>query len=258
MHKRLLFLFTLFFSCLLNSVNAQQPSGNDYQLKGRLIDAEDSSAIPFAHVSNLSKRLRSVSDSNGQFSLPVNEGDSLEFSSVSYGRKTMLAPAQPADGKRLLIRLAPNIYELNEVVVTRFPSERDFARQVLSMELPQEKGPDMGLPAMLPESRPSGDGSPTVGFGGGISGLANKFNKKERGRIFAAEMREQENRKAIIHTKFNREIVKNITGLEDEDQVEAFMQYCVLTENFLYKATDYEIHKAVLGCFGDFMKEREG
>jgi hypothetical protein len=258
MYTKLLFLLTLFFVLLAGGVEAQQAALENYRLNGRLLDAEDSTAIPFAHISNLSQNLRALSDSSGLFNIAAREGDSLQISSVSYGQKIIVAPAQPADGKRLLISLAPNVYELDEVVVRRFPTEREFTQQLLSMELPKEKGTDMRLPANLPGKPASADGSPTVAFGGAISGIAGKFSKKERGRVFAAEMKEKEERKAIIHTKFNREIVKRITGLEDEDQVDAFMQYCVLSEHFLYEASEYEIHKAVLGCIDDFMKEQEG
>lgn len=258
MNKRYFFLIVFFIGFLLNSATAQQQTSGQDLLKGRLIDSENAMPIPFAHITNLTKGLRTVSDSSGLFSVPAKAGDSLRISSVSYGQKDIVVPAEPG-GKRLLIQLAPNVYELDEVVVNRFPSEREFTQSLLTMDLPEEKGPDMRLPDNMSfGGRPANEGAPTISFGGGISGLAGKFSKKERGRAFMAEMEVKDARKAMIHTKYNREIVKGITGLEDEDQLDAFMQYCVLPENFLYEASEYEIHKAVLGCFGDFIKEQEG
>lgn len=258
MDKRYFLLITFFIGSLLNSAKAQQSTNEQHLFKGRLVDSENAMPIPFAHITNLTKGLRTVSDSSGLFNLPASAGDSLQISSVSYGQKKIIVPAD-VDGKRMLIELAPNVYELDEVVVRRFPSEREFARQLLSADVPKEKEPDMRLPDNMSfEGKPANNGAPTMSFGGGISGIAGKFSKKERGRAFAVEMYVKDARKAVIHTKYNREIVKDITGLEDEDQLDAFMQYCVLAENFLYEASEYEIHKAVLGCFGDFMKEQEG
>lgn len=258
MSKKYFFLFALLACCLLHTAKGQQQPAKQPLLKGRLVDAENAMPIPFAHITNLTKGLRTVSDSSGLFSLPALTGDSLEVSSVSYGRKKVVVPAN-VGGNRLLIELAPNVYELNEVIVSRFPSEREFARQLLDANIPKETGPDMRLPQRMAfEGNGTNNGAPTVAFGGAVSGLAGRFSKKERGRAFAAEMREVEARKAIIHTKYNRQIVQEITGLEDEDQLDAFMQYCVLAESFLYEASEYEIHKAVLGCFGDFMEEQEG
>lgn len=258
MFKKYIFLIVLLIGCALTTAEAQQKSVQQNLLQGRLIDAENAMPIPFAHITNLSKGLRTVSDSSGLFTLPATSGDSLQISSVSYGQKKIVVPVVE-EGKRLLIELAPNVYELNEVVVKRFPSEREFARQILSMEAPKDNGPDMRLPNRLPPGEQiANNGAPTLAFGGAISGLAGKFSKKERGRAFIAEMQVKDARKAVIETKYNREIVREITGLEDEDQLEAFMQYCVLAENFLYEASEYEIHKAVLACFGDFVKEQEG
>lgn len=258
MLKRYIFLIALLIGCILHTADAQQKPAQQALLQGRLIDAENAMPVPFAHITNLSKGLRTVSDSSGLFSLPAIAGDSLQLSSVSYGQKKIVVPLAE-DGKRLLIEMAPNVYELNEVVVKRFPSEREFARQILTMEAPKDNGPDMRLPDRLPPgARVANNGAPTVAFGGAVSGLAGRFSKKERGRAFMAEMQVKDARKAVIETKYNREIVRRITGLEEEDQLDAFMQYCVLAENFLYEASEYEIHKAVLGCFGDFMQEQEG
>lgn len=257
MPKRFFSLFLFFITCLFTHAEAQQQNEQPL-LKGRLVDAESAMPIPFAHITNLNKGLRTVSDSSGLFTLPAQAGDSLQVSSVSYGQKKIVVP-EDAGGKRLRIELSPNVYELDEVVVRQFPSEQEFARRLLSADVPKEEGPDMRLPENMPfAGKSSNNGVPTMGFGGAISGIAGKFSKKERGRAFAAEMQVKDSRKAVIHTKYNREIVKDITGLEDEDQLDAFMQYCVLAENFLYEASEYEVHKAVLGCFGDFMKEQEG
>lgn len=249
------FLFLVFGLCF--QLKAQDASNANLPLvRGQLIDAESQGAIPFAHITNLQRGLRTLSDSSGYFRLPARAGDTLLISSVSYGQQKVPVPAE--GGPLLRIELSPNVYELEEVVIQSLPSERKFKEMLLSMDSPEEEKPDMRLPAELSPEPGAGNGTVGVSFGGAVSGIAGKFSKKERGRRFAAEMKAQQEKDGLIYAKFNRHVVQDITGLEDEEKLEAFMQYCVLSEDFLYKASAYEIHKAVLGCFGDFMQEQEG
>ncbi|WP_017729901.1 hypothetical protein [Nafulsella turpanensis] len=249
--KNIFFLFLTFFS-LTGFLQAQD---KPFILEGRLLNAEDSSGIGFSHIINNESGLRTASDAEGYFRLPVNAGDTLLVSSVTFGQKKVLAPAKA--GRLFIIRLAPNVYELDEVVVNSLPSEQKLKELLLSMETPDGKPkPDLRLPEDLPVEVIEGTGG--VSVGGVFSGIAGRFSKKERGRKFLAEVEVKDTKKAYILTKYNRDIVKKITGLEDEEELDAFMQYCRLSENFLYEATEYEIHEAVLGYFKTFRPEQEG
>ena len=257
MAKKYFFLLLILLCTVTVVVEAQEQSP-DYQLRGKLLDVENQISIPFAHITNLNKGVGVLSDSSGFFSIPAREGDSLRVSSVSYGQQIIVAPAQHKQGSYLQVQLAPNVYELKEVVITRFPSERELKQRLLTMDIPKEDKPDMRISESVRHMPVNPDGNARIGLGSPVSAIASKFSKKERGRAFAAEIEAKEERKAIIQTKFNREIVKQITGLEDEEELDKFMQYCVLTEDFLYESNEYEIHKAVLGCFSDFKKEQKG
>ncbi len=256
MSNKFFYLFLAWFLLFVAGAKAQEvsPAGR-YTLQGTLLDAETSEGIPFSHISNLSSRVRVSSDSNGRFSIPVTGGDSIFITSVTYGQQIFTAPDEPANGERWIVRISPNVYELEEVVINRMPSEYMLKQQLLGLELPEEKGPNLRIPeGYFPQADPSANAA--VGLGSPVSAIAGRFSKKERGRAFAAEVREKEARKEVIRTKFNREIVREITRLEDEDKLDAFMEYCVLSDDFLFAASEYEIHKAVLGCFSEFMTEQ--
>ena len=256
MNNNNFFLFLGFFLLIIGGAEAQEVSSDrGYSLKGKLIDEETSEVIPFAHITNINLKLRSSSDSSGFFTITAREGDSLLITNVTYGKLVVMAPVEPSGGNRLLFRLSPNVYELEEVVINRFPSEYLLKQQLLGLQLPEEKGPDLHIPEGYREqSTPSENAS--FNLGSPVSAIASQFSKKERGRAFAAELKAKEARMAEIKRKFNREIVQKITRLEDEDKLDAFMQYCLLSEDFLFKASEYEIHTAVLGCFTEFMKEQ--
>lgn len=243
----------MFFSL---SVRAQQPEKftANYLLKGRLVDADSGTAVTRAHITNLQKNTIAISDMEGSFTLHVSAGDTLMISRIGYITQKVAVPLQVGSGI-LKIQLSPKVEELQEVVISQFPSERKFKEKLLSMELPEDKKPELNVPhpSVTREIDPN---APAISMGGIISGFANKFNDKERGRQFKARMEIKAQREAYIATKFNKEIVQQITGLKAEEELDAFMKYCVLSEEFLYDASEYKIHEAVLGCFKDFVASR--
>lgn len=155
----------------------------------------------------------------------------------------------------VVIKVAPKTEELQEVVITKFPSEARFKEQLLGLKLPEEDKPALNVPHPS-ETRVYDPNAPMIAASGVISSFANKFNDKERSRQFKAKMELKEQREAYIATKFNKDIVQQITGLKDEEKLNEFMKFCVMSEDFLYKANEYEIHDAVLGCFKDFLASK--
>jgi hypothetical protein len=229
----------------------------EYIFKGQLVDADSAIAVSLAHITNPYKGTLTVSRVDGAFTMPVESGDTLLISNIGYVTLKYVVPAKASEGV-VMIKLQPKTEQMQEVVITKFPSEARFKEQLLGLKLPDE-GIAMDLPAPVIEKRTDeGDpGGVTVfSHSGAISGFANKFNNKERGRQFKARIAAQEQNQAYIATKFNKEVVQNITGLEDGEKLNEFMKFCVLPENFLIKASEYEIHEAVLGCFKDFIASK--
>ncbi|WP_224999212.1 carboxypeptidase-like regulatory domain-containing protein [Cesiribacter sp. SM1] len=237
---------------------AQSPAKKtEYIFKGQLVDADSGMAVPHAHITNPYKGLLTVSQAGGAFTMPVEAGDTLIISNIGYVTLKYPVPATASEGV-VTIELQPKTEQMEEVVITKFPSEARFKEQILGLNLPDE-GVALDLPAPVIERRTDeGDPGGVTVFShtGAISGFANKFNNKERGRQFKARMAVQEQNEAYIATKFNKEVVQNITGLEDEEKLNEFMKFCVMPDDFLMKASEYEIHEAVLGCFKDFIASK--
>ncbi|EMR01337.1 carboxypeptidase-like regulatory domain-containing protein [Cesiribacter andamanensis] len=235
---------------------AQAPQKEAYLLKGRLVDADSGTAVSLAHIANVSQRTITAAKADGAFTLPVQGGDTLLISRIGYVPLRYPVPLQEPMGAITLL-LQPLTEELREVVITQMPSERRFKEQLLGLQLPEEKEPNLQVPHPSTMVTPRLDGAvPLVSAGGLISGFANKFNTKERGRQFTARIKAEESQKAYIATKFNRDIAQRITGLEDEEQLNEFMKFCVLPDKFLLESSEYQIHETVLGCFKEFLAER--
>ena len=235
---------------------AQKSANLQYLFKGKLVDADSGVSVSFAHVRNYYKSSITTSNQDGAFTMPVQGGDTLLITRIGYTALKYAVPIQEPMGVTTIL-VQPKTEELKEVVITQFPTESKFKDQLLKLELPEE-GIALRLPPPPPISNnsiPEGDVS-IVSISGAISGFANKFNDKERGRQFKIRMDLKEQRDAVIATKFNKDIAQQITGLKDGAELNEFMEFCVLQDDFLYNANQYEIHEAVLGCFKDFVASR--
>jgi hypothetical protein len=253
--KTLLF----FTACLLlvTGVYAQEtnPKPSQYLFKGVLVDADSGVQVGFAHVRNLYKGTITVTNQEGAFTIPVQAGDTLLISSIGFITQKYAVPGREPQGITTIF-LQPKTEELKEVVITKFPSESRLKEQILQLELPEE-GIALQLPPPLPTESSAADGGVTLfSHRGAITSFANKFNKKERGRQFKARIAMKEQQEAILASKFNKDLAQQITGIKNDEELNEFMKFCVLPEDFLLKANQYQIHKAVLGCFKEFVASR--
>jgi hypothetical protein len=94
---------------------------------------------------------------------------------------------------------------------------------------------------------------------GALTGLANLFNKRaQQQKRIAALLEAKQNREAqktyqnFIDTKFNQQVVAEATGLSGS-QLDEFLQYCNLSNEFVYYATEYELLAAIFSRYYRFM-----
>ena len=247
MHK----IFLLFVISFLGFSATAQVA----RISGRVV-ANDSLSTPLegTHIVSKGTGRATVAGQNGQFELAVPSGDTLYFSYVGF--KTLAFAVAEKTTASLIIRLSPADEQLREIVVEGLPSERVLKNRILALELPEEESVELELPAWTnQEINPNGVS--LVSVGGVVSGLANKFNKKEQGRIFKANMARLKSEDAIINYKLNDSIIKKATGITNDELLAAFKAYCEMPRNFILEASEYEIHKAIAECFAAFEKQQK-
>lgn len=243
------FLLTLLFTITtLSLVRAQ--TNHSHTLRAQVLSSLDSLPLSGAHLINTTTGRAAIAGPEGKFSLEVQAGDSLRISFVGYQSRSW-AVATLSESIRQFY-LNPADEQLTEVVVEGLPSERILKNRILALELPEEDRVTLDLPPWAAQPAPSSDGVSVVSFRGGISGLASRFNKKDRGRAFRAQIQQRAVEQEIIDRKYNDQIIRRATGIASTEKLEAFKAYCSLSRNFILSASEYEIHRAIAECFGEF------
>lgn len=123
MKKIFLFLAIAFLS--LNTFS-------QVSINGRVLDKETGNGIPSAVVEVINSDIKTISQSNGAFTLQVNNSNPFEItvSCLGYTSKSVVVNSA-LFGEEIVVRLDVEIYELQTAIVTATRSERKI------LEIPQ-------------------------------------------------------------------------------------------------------------------------
>jgi len=221
---------------------------------GKIIDDSMEYALPNVHLWNESTRRGSVSDDTGAFSIGVRDQDTIVFSAIGYYSYVMVVP--PSLTKTEVIRLKPRTYEIEEVVVRRFPSYESFIYQVAHHELPETKTTElvMSTAAALEADRERAvEDKMETGRFGYITPLGKGIDQKK---AFKEKIEAQKKRERVIQAKFNRVLVGDITHL-DGDELTDFIAFCNFSEDYLYETDLYTIMEDLYAKLDDYQILRD-
>ena len=132
--KKLLILLPLILAYGL--IQAQRTS-NPVLLTGVVMEADQHTPLPYVNIQLNKTMYGTASDSNGYFSIFVNPGDTLRFSSIGYRTAYFVMPYTITDNRYSLIQLMRReAILLEEVVVFPWPTLEQFKEAFLDAEVP--------------------------------------------------------------------------------------------------------------------------
>ena len=252
--------------------SAQNPLIN---VSGKVIDEDSLSPIPAVYIYVPDRDIGAITNENGFFSITIQVTDTLVFSAVNYQSQSYVLPDSLRKGRPYIeVRLPIRIIRLDPIVVKGHLNPSAVRRYLdnINEKRKDENPPNIyrNRPQSEPKTTPEGRehtvslGTSTKPEGGAalegvLTGLANLFNKRaQQQKRIAALLKARQNREAqqayqeFIDSKFNQDIVAEATGLEGR-QLEAFLEYCNLSNDFIYNATEYELLAAIFARYYRFM-----
>ncbi|MHA4807302.1 peptidase associated/transthyretin-like domain-containing protein [Flavitalea flava] len=242
MYKFTLFIVTIVLAFVGQRALGQRVTGQ-VEVKGTVYDRSQLFAMPGVSVLG-SSGAGTITDSTGHYQIRLSSGDSIYFSYLGkYTDKIPLSRIVP--GYPLDMSLAVNVDSLPLVVVRpkiyRYDSlaNRDEYRRVFDYQ---------------PEYITGGNGG--VGFN-----LDMLFSGRKNRQMLSLQRRlEEEERDKYVDHRFNRTLVKKITGLQ-QPALDTFMRaYRPSYEFILNCENDYEFYKYIRDCglyFSKLQKEEQ-
>lgn len=240
-------LWAIFFATQVAAQKAEKDSV--FWFTGKVL-SDEYMAVPSAHIINTQNLQIAVSSNNGFFEMPVTLKDTLRISSIGFYTK-YVAIKDVLDNSKVFSRivLSRKTYQLGEVDVFSLTYE-EFKQLVIEdkpteEELKQKKW----LETILSPQELADIKQPPVQTGITLNFRSPRQKQYEKLR----EIKKREAENEIIEAKFNKQMIKNITGLQG-DRLLDFIWFCNFDRHYLLHAKEYDIIVGVQEYFKIYKK----
>ncbi len=237
----------------LTNIHAQRKDFN-YKFIAKIVNADSAEVVKDCHVINKTMMLGTVSDDYGSFTITANLKDSITFSAIGY-EKLVIAVHDSMYTNNRVIKLKPIAYALGEVNIGRLSTYDRFKRDVMNTEI---KKPDFKIDPIsrfevAPNLLPNQGGINLPGLGSPVTFFYNLWSKEGKQQRYYLSVVNETADYIVIGNKFNGLIVRQLTGLTDDELVE-FMAYCEFTKSYLMIADQGQINRSIMQKYKEYIK----
>jgi len=232
-----------------------------FNLKGKISNAIDSTAIAGTTLLNLSTVDGTISSKEGLFDLEIKESDTLLISHVGYESIKLKITRDLSKGAELNIELYPKIEQLEAVIIGH---KLIGVLDIDIKNVPKDKYNRIhinGLPQTY-EVRKSNNNVSNLGqalksLQNPIDGIYNLFGKKPKKLKDLKKLKEKDATREILTQRFDREIILDYLQM-DITQLTEVLSQCNYSPYFIAKATDLQLIEAVLECYENHRAIKKG
>ena len=220
---------------------------------GNLYSAESFKPVQYAHIINIKNNRAAISDTLGNFDIRMEPGDSLRISSIGYQQKYYQYPGEWKKVVFASIPLKERIYEISEVKITPWGTYEEFKNRFMNLDVETPREQLHPLVWDILKEKPEKIEPNEPGIMSPVSMIYNIFSKEAKEMRKYEEIQNREARQKIIQSKFNRESVGNLTGLEGK-KLDRFMEFCNFTDEYILNTKEYFILENVKKKYKQFMR----
>jgi len=215
--------YSLFLLLLFPLLVSAQP-----QLKGKIV--ADSIAFTQVNIVNLTQKIGTVNNVNGEFEIKAEVGDEVIFSSVQYEPYQITITAELLQQKSTSIYLFNAINELEEVNISNLDLTGDLNKDADNIETQAYFNPaEYGLPVNTkPKATTAQRRIYTASTGGGIVPLDPIINMISGRMAMVHRQRKYEMESKLMVKAYNSRPLEYFTKdlAVPEEYVEDFLYYC--------------------------------
>lgn len=246
-----LFIFILF------STYAQEESNIttvNKQLEALVVNAQTDKSMESVHVVNLNQVVGTITNENGEFSITAAVNDTLYFSFLGFKSQKIRVTNDMFKFKDTKIALTELAYALEEVIVR--PYQLTGYLEIDVKNLPINNAYQYSISG-LSVGYEAGNKNPsavTKVLGAILNPadlLRNLFGKKPAQLRKLRQVKEDDEIRNLLASKFDRETLTELLQLEKMD-IDDILNNCSYSKSFIKTANDLQILDAISGCYEDY------
>lgn len=244
-----LFLFTCSFVLI-----AQDDEPELQPLSAVVVNAQTEKPMESVHVVNLTQVIGTITDQNGAFTISAAVDDIIYFSFLGFKSQKVRVTNDMFKFENTEIALTELAYALEEVIVK--PYQLTGYLEIDVKNYPINNSYQYSISG-LSVSYEGGNKSPsavTKVLGAILNPadlLRNLFGKRPNQMRKLRKMKEDDQIRDLLASKFDRETLTELLQMEKVD-IEDILNNCNYSKSFIMTANDLQILDAISSCYEEF------
>ena len=248
-------LLTLFLIQALNAFGQNETDSIVSQpFEAVVLNAQTGNPLESVHVINLNQVIGTITNSKGEFTISAAVNDTIYFSYLGFKSQKIRVTNDMFRFKDTKISLTELAYALEEVIVR--PYQLTGYLEIDVKNLPINTAYQYSISG-LPVSYEAGNKSPSAVTKvlGAIMNpadlLRNLFGKQPNQMKKLRKIKEDDDIRNLLATKFDREVLTELLQLEKVD-IEDILANCNYSKSFIQTANDLQILDAMSSCYEEY------
>ena len=247
--KKIIIFITLFISTLTFSQQQIEI------VKGNVQSETSKSVLQNVHVLNLTKVKGTITSSEGEFEIQAKVNDTLYFSYIGYKPLKVVVTNDLIRFDNNTIELTELAFALEEIIIKPYQLTGYLEIDVKNAPVnTSTRYRIIGLPNLGYEAgRRSRSGiSKVIGAIFNPADFLNNLFKKKTAKMDKLRlMREDSEIKNLLSTKFDREVLVQLLGVDKID-IDEILRNCNFSDTFIEQANDLQIMEAINECYDEY------
>lgn len=224
------------------------------ELNATVVNAQTSFPLESVHIINLNKVLGTITNEEGKFSITASVNDTLYLTYLGFKPQKIKVTNDMFKFEGTQLALTELAYALEEVIVR--PYQLTGYLDIDVKNLPINNAYQYSISG-LNKSYEAGNKSPsavTKVLGAILNPadlLRNLFGKKPKQMRKLRQMKEDDDIRNLLASKFDRETLTELLQLEKVD-IDDILNNCNYSRSFISTANDLQILDAISSCYEEY------
>ena len=227
---------------------------NIVEITGKIISEKNNSPVHYATIINLKKGKATSCDSLGYFHITMLSNDVLRINALGYERKYFTLNDSIINTSEIyIIKLKEKTYKIANVDIfeSRWDDfEFEFIHTEIKKQETKERIQNWFYTLIDPKELALITASVSIGI------PINFKTKIDKQKIKVKELERIDIENKIIESKFNPELVSEITGLSATETIK-FMRFCSFSREYLLTSNEYDIIVDINKKFDKYFKLKQ-
>ena len=224
-------------------------------VRGKIVDASDDKPMENVNIVNLNQVFGTATNQEGAFEIPAKVNDTLHLSFLGYKSiKVRVTNDWVNFGNQTTIKLTELAFALEEVVINKLKLTGYLEIDI--KQIPIQKNVRYSISGLNSgyESSPRTPSMVTKVLGAIFNPadfLHNVFGKKPREMRKLRKMKQQDEIRNILASRFDREMLTALLKVDKID-LDLLISECNYSNDFIKTANDLQILDAISECYEEY------